>query len=145
MSVTVIDNPFNAKLYGFSGIAINKNWKQTGFGLMNRMWAQVKSRNLKNKGLNVWVYEENNRLFTGVELEDTPPNEAGLELKEITLIKYGCYKHIGSYNLIGEAHAKALNEFNNRGLKICLPYLEIYGHWTEDESKLETELLWCLK
>jgi hypothetical protein len=27
------------------------------------------------------------------------------------------------------------------GLKATLPYIEIYGHWTDDDSKLETELL----
>src|SRR5258708_30805429 len=145
MDVSIINHPFNAKLYGFSGIAINKNWKETGFGLMNKMWERVRSKNLRHKGINVWVYEENDRLFTGVELENTPTNETGLELKEITLTKYGYYKHIGPYHLIGEANSKVLNEFNNRGVKICLPYLEIYGHWTEDESKLETEMLWCLK
>ena len=145
MNVGIINDPFNAKLYGFSGTAINKNWKQTGSGLMNRMWEQVKSKNLSNKGINVWVYEENNRLFTGIELENTPPDETRLELKEITLIKYGYYKHIGPYHLIGESISKALDEFNNNGVKACLPYLEIYGHWTEDESKLETELLWSLK
>lgn len=145
MNVSIIDNPFNARLYGFSGIAINKNWKETGFRLMNRMWEQVKSGNLRNKGMNIWVYEENDQLFTGVELEDTPKNETGLELKEISLPKYGYCKHIGPYHLMGAAQSKALNEFNDRGVKTCLPYLEIYGHWTEDESKLETEMLWCLK
>lgn len=145
MNVSIINNPFNAKLYGFSGIAINKNWKETGFGLMNKMWGQVKSGNLKNNGINVWVYEENFGLFTGVQLENTPPNETGLELKEITLARYGYYKHTGPYHLLGEAGSKALKEFNDRGVTTCLPYLEIYGHWTEDESKLVTELLWSLK
>ena len=36
-------------------------------------------------------------------------------------------------------------EMEEQGLKTCLPYLEIYGHWTPDETKLETGMLWCLK
>jgi hypothetical protein len=33
----------------------------------------------------------------------------------------------------------------NRGFETTLPYIEIYGHWTNDETKLETELLMSLK
>ncbi|PQV61801.1 hypothetical protein CLV53_10175 [Sediminibacterium magnilacihabitans] len=32
-----------------------------------------------------------------------------------------------------------------KGFEVELPYIEIYGHWTKDESKLETELLMTLK
>jgi hypothetical protein len=37
------------------------------------------------------------------------------------------------------------NELKNQGHEIIFPYIEIYGHWTDDETKLETELLICLK
>jgi hypothetical protein len=33
------------------------------------------------------------------------------------------------------------DEIKQRGFETALPYIEIYGHWTNDESKLETELL----
>jgi len=33
------------------------------------------------------------------------------------------------------------NELKRMGLKTTDPYIEIYGHWTADETKLETELL----
>jgi len=37
------------------------------------------------------------------------------------------------------------NELTGRGLVITGPYIEIYGHWTSDEAKLETELIMALK
>jgi len=37
------------------------------------------------------------------------------------------------------------SELTKRGMEITLPYIEIYGHWTNDETKLETELIMCLK
>jgi hypothetical protein len=37
------------------------------------------------------------------------------------------------------------DEIKRRGFETTLPYVEIYGHWNNDESKLETELLMCLK
>lgn len=36
-------------------------------------------------------------------------------------------------------------ELNQKGFETILPYIEIYGHWDSDESKLETELIMCLK
>jgi hypothetical protein len=37
------------------------------------------------------------------------------------------------------------DELKIRGFDTCLPYVEIYGHWTNDETRLETELLISLK
>jgi|SRR5579872_3963730 len=129
-------------LYGLSGIAIDKNWAKTGMDLMNKMWHQVKSHNLPNKGINVWVYEPGDKMFTGVELLAPPPPDVTLEHKEVFLPEYIYYKHIGPYDKIKDAFPKVKAEMDKRGIKHGLPYLEIYGHWTEDSSRLETELLW---
>ena len=112
---------------------------------MDRMWQIVKSNNLKNNGLNIWVYEENESVFAGVELNEIPNQENGLEQKNITLLKYAYYKHIGPYHLIGQAVQNMTDDLKSRGFETHLPYIEIYGHWTNDETKLETELLFCLK
>ena len=37
------------------------------------------------------------------------------------------------------------NELKNKSFETNLPYVEIYGHWTNDETKLETELLMSLQ
>jgi hypothetical protein len=37
------------------------------------------------------------------------------------------------------------DELKGKGLETILPYIEIYGHHSNDESKQETELLMCLK
>ena len=84
-------------------------------------------------------------MFAGVELEAHPGSDTKLEFKKILLARYAYYKHIGPYDKIGEACSKAQAELKKKDVQIGLPYLEIYGHWTDDASKLETELLWCLK
>ena len=84
-------------------------------------------------------------MFAGVELDDPRKDDMGLEQKIITLTKYAWYKHVGSYNLIKQAGQAMNNEIKNKGLEATLPYVEIYGHWTNDESKLETELLMSLQ
>jgi hypothetical protein len=132
-------------LYGFYGIAVDNNWAATGMNLMNKMWHQVKGHNLPNKGINVWVYEPGDKMFAGVELLAPPPPGTTLEYKELFLPAYVSYKHIGPYDKIKEAFPKLKAELEQRGIKHSLPYLEIYGHWTEDSSRLETELLWSLQ
>jgi effector-binding domain-containing protein len=145
MSVEIINEPLILVIYGFSGIAVNKDYTGTAFRLMDKMWQTIRSNNLKNKGLNIWVYEQDQRIFAGVELIGNPNQDTGLEEKEISLRKYARYKHIGPYRLIKQAGQNMTDELNSKGYEILLPYIEIYGHWTNDENKLETELLMPLK
>jgi predicted transcriptional regulator YdeE len=145
MHVEIVNKILELEVYGFSGIAINKDYAGTAFKLMDKMWQIVKSNNLKNKGRNIWVYEQDQRVFAGVELNDIPNQDTGLEQKSITLLKYGYYKHIGPYNLIKQAGQNMTDELKSKAYETILPYIEIYGHWTNDETKLETELLMALK
>jgi hypothetical protein len=145
MNVEIINKNFSLDIYGFSGTAINKDYAGTAFKLMDKMWQAVKTNNLKNKGINIWVYEPNDKVFAGVELYDTPGDTIGLEHKIIDLVKYAYYKHVGSYNLLKQVGQNMRNELTNGGFEIGFPYIEIYGHWTNDETKLETELLMNLK
>jgi len=145
MSVEIINTPLSLNIYGFFGVAVNKDYAGTAFKLMDKMWQVVKSKKLKNEGRNIWVYEEDQKVFAGVELNDILNQDTGLEQKSITLLKYACYKHIGAYSLIKQAGQKMTDELQRKGYECTLPYIEIYGHWTNDETKLETELLMCLK
>lgn len=145
MDVEIIETPLHLSIHGFSGIAINKDYSGTAFKLMDQVWQTIRSGNIQNKGLNIWVYEDDYKVFAGVELNDSSQQETGLELKNITLLKHGYFKHIGSYGLIKKAGQHMKDELNSRGYETTLPYIEIYGHWTIDETKLETELLMTLK
>jgi len=145
MHIEIIKEPLNLTIHGFSGIAANKDYVGTAFKLMDKMWQVVKSNSIKNKGLNVWVYEAGDKVFAGVELEDGYQHNTSLELKNILLEKYAYYKHIGPYNLIKQAGQNMTAELKRLGVETSLPYIEIYGHWTDDETKSETELLMSLK
>jgi effector-binding domain-containing protein len=137
----IITNELKLTVSGFSGIAANKNYGGTAFALMDKMWPVIRAKGLKHKGLNIWVYESDERVFAGVELLDNSITDTGLEQKAISLKKYAYHKHIGPYSLLKQAGDNMQREIKKMGLKSTLPYIEIYGHWTDDESKLETELL----
>ncbi|MEP7374950.1 MAG: GyrI-like domain-containing protein [Chitinophagaceae bacterium] len=145
MNIEIITKPFSLDIYGFSAIAANKDYAGTAFKLMDKMWQVVRSNNLKNKGLNIWIYEPGEKVFAGVELDDIPKPDTGLEQKKLVLEKYAYYKHVGSYNFLKQTGKLMTDELKKKGFEIVLPYIEIYGHWTTDESKLETELLMCLR
>lgn len=145
MKIEIIDKELNLAVSGFSGTAFNKDYAQTAFKLMDRMWPIVKANGLKHKGMNIWVYEPDHKVFAGVELDAPAEPNIGLELKNISLKKYGYYKHIGPYSLIKQAGTNMTRELESKGFKVTLPYIEIYGHWNNDESKLETELLMAVE
>lgn len=145
MNVEIINKNFTLNIYGFSGIAVSKDYTKTAFQLMDKMWQTVKAKELNHKGINVWIYEPNEKVFAGVELHYLPDYDTGLEHKAINLIKYAYYKHVGPYDLLKHAGQNMRDEIKNQGFKVCFPYVEIYGHWTNDETKLETELLMSLK
>jgi len=146
MNIEVITQPFDLTIYGIEGIAYNKDYVKTAFALSGKMWDVVKSNGLENKGKNIWMYDSEDRVFAGVELEKYSGSQvSGLQEKRIHLEKYAYYKHVGAYSLIREVGQKMTAYLTTRGLEVVLPYIEIYGHWSNDETKLETELLMCLK
>ena len=145
MNIEIITEKLNLDVYGFSGTATGNDYAGTAFKLMDKMWQVVKGNGLANKGKNIWIYENDHGVFAGVELENDPGDQRPLEKKSLTLNKYAYYKHIGPYHLIKQVGQNMTAELRSKGYETVLPYIEIYGHWTNDETKLETELLMSLK
>ena len=141
MDVRIVDIPFHLQIHGFSGMAMNKNYAETAFTLSGKLWQTVRTWGLKTKGMNVWVYEPGENVFAGVELEEPVGKYIGLEEKTIQLANYAYYKHIGSYKMIKVVGNEMRSVLKRKGIRTILPYIEIYGHWSEDETRLETELL----
>jgi len=144
MGLEIIEKPFTVTLYGFSGKVLNKNYAGTGKPLMDALWKEIRSKEIKNKGINFWVYDRNDMLFTGVELDPDIPVDTTLESKKIDLLKYAYWKHIGPYSKLKEAYSGMHEELRKRNIDFYYPFLEIYGHWTNDETKLETEIIFSL-
>ena len=55
MNVEIIDTKLVIDVYGFSGTSLNKNYSETAFKLMNKMWQIVKTKELKNKGSSLTI------------------------------------------------------------------------------------------
>lgn len=109
--------------------------------LLDRLWPAIKAGAVRHKGINWGVYGPEERVFAGVEAETADHAAAGLESISVRLDRYAWGKQIGPYQLIPGAYAALHSFITARGLVHGWPQIEIYSHWTSDESKLETELL----
>jgi effector-binding domain-containing protein len=144
MPTQLIHQPLTIYVYGFGGTASQGNWVPTLFKLMDRLWQTVRQHNLQSKGKNIWIYETDNVVFAGVEMVETPPSTTALEYKTVTLPQYAYHKHIGPYSAISQAGQAMKVHAASAGFEATLPYVEIYGHHSNDESKLETEIFWTI-
>ena len=139
MDLKIINSLFEIELYGFYGTITNGQPAVTGFELMNRVWKTVKENNIPNMGINYWVYGADNKLFAGVELKDGPSDL--LEVLFVGMDRFALYRHTGPYNQLGEVHKNILAELERRQLRGGLPYIEKYGHYSDDESKCKTTVM----
>lgn len=131
-------------LYGFSGPVKDFQFGPTGIALSERMWNIVKGNKLENDGINIWVYDSMDRMFTGVRLVSKPDPKFGLEERIVSLNTYASYKHVGPYTALFAANQKMREELSRRKVNYGVPSLEIYGHYDVDESKLETEVIYSV-
>jgi len=142
MNLQIINVPFDLEIYGFSELVLNKEYTQTAFRLSGKTWEIIKTNSIENKGKNCWVYETGDQVFAGVELVDNANgSKYKMEQKLIRLERYAYHKHIGPYSRIKEAGQHMLSELLKLGYETQPPYIEIYGHWTNNEALLETELI----
>jgi hypothetical protein len=141
MNIEIVVEPLTLVLYGVSGHVEGKNYGLTGQRLMDVLWKEIVAKGLKHKGINHWVYENKEMLFTGVELEGPVGSECELARKKVVVPQYAYGKHIGPISELGTVYEGIHEVLRSKGLQSCYPSIEIYGHWTEDVSKFETEII----
>lgn len=83
-----------------------------------------------------------NRATAGVGAEVAP---WGFERKTVRLTRYAYWKHVGPYRLIPATGAAMTKALEARGERTGWPMVEVYGHWSNDESKLKTETFVALR
>jgi hypothetical protein len=144
VTTTIIDSPFARTLCGTSGMHDPaKSYGQEIIALLDRVWPWIKQAKATTTGINHVIYGADGAMFAGVELTSAfaYPASSGLEMRSVALPRYAYHKHVGPYAAIPGAFQRMEEEIRRRGLVPVKPVVEIYGHWTDDDSKLETDLL----
>lgn len=144
MNVEVIQKNLDLVLYGFSSEVKDGRNGEVGVKLMEIMFQTFKAEGLEGDGTNVWVYDDADHMFVGMKLKQEPRRGTLMQRKHVSLKKYAYWKHVGSYDMLKEVNEKMRRTMEESGIKYSSPCLEIYGHWTEDQSKLVTEVLFAV-
>ena len=122
-----------------------KRFGEEILSLLGRVWPVIKRGGIPNDGINRVVYDAEDggcTVFAGVVVGDgaeTIARAAGLERKTVRLTRYAVWKHVGPYHLLPATGAAMAKTLEAGGHRTGWPLVEVYGHWTSDESKLETE------
>ncbi len=147
MNFEIVEEPIRFNLHGISGVVENERYGEVGLRLMNEMWQVVKGAKIPNTGINHWVYLPSNKMFVGVERQNSQqaqiPNQ--LETLEFELPRYLKHVHIGPYQALPQKWKDLKAEVVARSEGIGSLSLEKYGHHGDDLDKLETTILIGLK
>ena len=141
MQIEIVEQPIQFRLHGKSAPVPNENYGEVGMGLMDEMWRIIKQTGTATTGINHWVYLEDGRMLTGVELRPDATAPAGLESLQFELPRYLKHLHVGPYQELPQKWKALKSELATRGETIGAPSLEVYGHHCGDPSKLETTIL----
>lgn len=144
MEIEIRTEPFRRTLHGRAGDVEAHDYAAAGMALMGPVWEEIRGAGLSHHGINHWVYDAEDRMFAGVELKAPPAAGSRLIERTIMLPHYAYWLHVGPYDRLGAVHQAMIDEIAARGLRPVRPSLDIFGHWTDDESKLETEVLIAL-
>jgi predicted transcriptional regulator YdeE len=145
METIIINERKTFTLFGFSKLHDqNKAYSETIFELLDQVWEEVRNKALSHTGINHVVYDIDHIIFAGIELLSPPDGYSSLEKRDVILQKYAYCKHIGPYNDLDKTYRSIKSTIQALGEIHEAPIMEIYGHWNEDESKLETEILYNL-
>ena len=146
MNLEIREIPFEKRLYGRSKpVFENQKPVDAMFAAMDETWEIVRGNSIPNAGLNHIVYTNAQHVFAGLEIVGSVDTSWGLEQVSLVIPRYIYYRHVGAYDLLGQAYSSVNAEIASKGLVTTGLSLEIYGHWSEDPAKLVVELLIGLK
>jgi effector-binding domain-containing protein len=110
------------------------------------VWQFVRSAGIPNPGRNIAVYldmvmnievgVEVGQHFSGTDRIICSSTPGGLTATTV---------HIGPYNRLGEAYDAVHKWCADNKREIAGPAWEVYGHWTDDPAKLQTDVFCLLK
>jgi effector-binding domain-containing protein len=142
MRPEIRESPFEKRLFGRTKPVLeNQRPVEAMFAAMDETWAIVREHSISNEGMNHVVYTGGQQVFAGVQIEGSWEPSWGLEQVDLVLPRYLYYRHVGTYDLLGEAYSQIDEAIDAKGLERTGLSLEIYGHWDDNPAKLVTEIL----
>jgi effector-binding domain-containing protein len=111
--------------------------------MLEEVWEFLSGRGIESRGHNVVVYRSHNsqgmHVEAGVQVAAEFTPEAGIACSLTPSGKAAHYVHVGPYHELGKAH-DALAQFCTARDFASGVHWEVYGDWTEDPTKLRTDV-----
>ena len=118
---------------------------------LDQVYAAARSGQVALDGQNVFVYRDVPDRPSEVEVAfgvgiAAPFVEAGAVRPTVLPAgEVATTTHWGSYGRIGDAHHAVVEWCRANGRGLAGPRWEVYGHWTDDESRLRTDVFHLLE
>ena len=142
MNLEIREIPFEKRLYGRSKPVLeNHKSVDAMFAAMDETWGIVRGNSIPNAGLNHIVYTNAQHVFAGLEIIGSVDTSWELEQVDLVIPRYIYYRHVGPYDLLGQAYSSVNAEIAAKGLVTTGLSREFYGQWSRDPAKLVVELL----
>lgn len=116
--------------------------------LIDVVYEGLRKAGISRTGKNIVLYDDHSdemEIEVGVEVSDLI--EAS-ELVVSSVLPSGAVAktlHTGSYSDLHKAHRAIQDWCEDNDRKLAGPNWEIYGHWSDDESQLETDVYYLLR
>lgn len=109
------------------------------------VWNFIRATNLPHTGLNLALYfDDEMNIECGVIVKGTFIPSGNVICSATPVGTVATTAHIGPYHLLGNAHEAIHQWCKQQGHKLVRPCWEIYDHWTDDASKLRTDVFYLL-
>ena len=113
------------------------------------VWNFIRANNVSPRGRNVAIYRGTGTpeldVEIGVEVAATATGGGDVVLSATPSGMVATVAHIGPYSLLMKANEAIKTWCDANNHEIAGPSWEVYGHWTDDVSKLRTDVFWLLK
>jgi effector-binding domain-containing protein len=109
------------------------------------VWDFIRASNIPSPGLHVAVYLDGEmNLEVGALVSAPFVGDGNVVCSATPGGRVATTAHFGPYSRLGDAHQAVHDWCAAQGYRLAGPSWELYGHWTDDESQLRTDVFWLL-
>ncbi|HEU4997263.1 MAG TPA: GyrI-like domain-containing protein [Gemmatimonadaceae bacterium] len=117
---------------------------------LNQVYAAARKGAVHVDGQNIFVYRSTGRddeidVEFGVGVTSHFPAAGPVIYSELPVGEVATTTHWGDYARLGDAHAALIAWCRAHGRELAGPRWEVYGHWTDDPTRLRTDIYYLLQ
>jgi effector-binding domain-containing protein len=110
------------------------------------VWTFLRAAGVPNPGRHVAVYfDDEINLEVGAEVGQPFAGDGNVVCSATPGGLVATTTHFGPYNRLGEAYEAIKRWCKENGRAPIRPCWEVYGHWTDDVTKLQTDVFFLLQ